>query len=399
MEEKYYPQHKRRLSYAFSAAVTLMLLAGAFFVMILSLNMQGYIKHKHDTKGWYQQNIKDDCHHPFHFEFFASLSEKGHIFDSQSTIRSTLAVILHVTLVLSMNTGYRRIARALTDLENHEFQVTYNNSLIFKRFFFEIFDSYIVIMYLAFYEQDVSKVRSELINVFNVDTFRRLLLEGVIPFITTKIRLRNKFNSSRDLKKNDDVNQGGQSLMEEEAEKEPYEEFDDYIEMIIQFGYVCLFASAYPLAPFVAILANIVELRLDAFKITHVHRRPWTMSVSSIGVWAPLIRCIVWASAITNCMIFCFSSMQMVQYLPGFFTIDQTGEHDLKDGDGWVVVFIVFGIERLLLVAGIILTLAIPDIPEDVRIKEQQKEYINTRMYHLDRSEKRAKRATEEKIS
>mmetsp|Transcript_7433 Transcript_7433/g.9223 ORF Transcript_7433/g.9223 Transcript_7433/m.9223 type:complete len:263 (+) Transcript_7433:83-871(+) len=262
-----------------------------------------------------------------------------------------------------------------------------------------MFDSYIVLMYLAFYEQDVAKVRSELINVFNVDTFRRLLLEGVIPFITTKVRLRNKLHSIRDLKKNDDLNQNQQSVMEEEAEKEPYEEFDDYIEMIIQFGYITLFASAYPLAPFVAIMANFVELRLDAFKITHVHRRPWTMSVSSIGVWASLIRCIVWASAITNCMIFCFTSRQMVQYLPKFFTVDQSGEHDLKDGDGWIVVFIVFGIERLLLVAGIILTLSIPDIPEDVRIKEQQKDYIYTRMYHLDRSEKRAQRNAEEKKS
>ena len=36
---------------------------------------------------------------------------------------------------------------------------------------------------------------------------------------------------------------------------------DDYIEMVIQFGYVSLFASAYPLAAFCAIFANIVEIR------------------------------------------------------------------------------------------------------------------------------------------
>ena len=81
--------------------------------------------------------------------------------------------------------------------------------------------------------------------------------------------------------------------------------------------------------------------------------------------------------------------MQMVQYLPGYFTIDKSGEHDLKDGNGWVVVFIIFGIERLLLVAGVILCLAIPEIPEDVRIKELQKEYIQARMYHLDQSQRR----------
>jgi hypothetical protein len=368
--------------------VTLVLLAGAFFVMILSLNMQGLIKHKHDKQSWYYQTeTEDDCHHPFYFEFFAKLSEQGGIFDASSTLRNTLAVILHVAMVLTMNTCYRGIAQALTDWENHESQVTYNNSFIFKRFFFEAFDAYLVIMYLAFYEQDVTKVRSELVNVFNVDTFRRLLLEGVIPFVSTKIRLRNKKQQNHDSKKNDLSSPDNQSLFEEEVNKEAYEEFDDYIEMIIQLGYICLFASAYPLAPFVAMIANFIEIRLDTFKITHVHRRPTSVRVPGIGVWSSLMKVIVWMSAITNCMIFSFSSQQMVQYLPDYFTIDTEGEHDLKDGNGWIVVFIVFGIERFLLIAGIILCLAIPSVPEDVKVKEQQKDYVHMLMQHVDRAQ------------
>ena len=368
--------------------------------MILSLNMQGYIKHKHDSKSWYSPRQEEPESHPFYFEYFANLSGKGKIFDSEQTIQSTLAVILHVTLVLSMNMGYRYIAELLTDWENHESHVTYSNSLIFKRFFFEAFDAYIVLMYLAFYEQDVNKVRSELINVFNVDTFRRLLLEGVIPFLQTKMRLQLKLygnKSNRDLKKNDFDNDDSQkdikeALLEENVNKDDYEEFDDYIEMIIQLGYICLFASAYSLAPFVAIIANFIEVRLDAFKVTHVHRRPFAYPVPGIGVWLSLIKCIVWMSAITNCMIFCFSSMQMVQFLPHYFNIDDAGEHNLKKENGWVMVFIVFGIERVLLVIGIIVGFFIPSVPEDVRIKEQQKEYIETRMHHVDKFQLSAKK-------
>lgn len=393
MMEKYYPPNKRRLKYCVSALVTLILLSGAFFVMILSLNMQGYIKHKHDSKSWYTPSNQEAESHPFHFEYFANLSGKGRIFDCGSTIQSTLAVILHVTLVLSMNMGYRKVAELLTDWENHESRVTYSNSLIFKRFFFEAFDAYIVLMYLAFYEQDVNKVRSELINVFNVDTFRRLLLEGVIPFIQTKMRLRLKLYSQTKLKTYDSATKKlSNSLFQENVNKDEYEEFDDYIEMIIQFGYICLFASAYPLAPFVAIIANFIELRLDVFKVTHVHRRPFATPVPGIGVWSDLIKCIVWMSAITNCMIFCFSSRQMVQFLPQFFSVDSDGEHNLKDENGWVMVFIVFGIERALLVLGIIICIFVPIVPEDVRVKEQQKEYIETRMHHADRSQKSSKK-------
>jgi hypothetical protein len=45
-----------------------------------------------------------------------------------------------------------------------------------------------------------------------------------------------------------------------------------------------------------------------------------------------------------------------------------------------VVVFIVFGIERLILVLGILLNLAIPDVPEEIIIKEKRKRYIDFRM-------------------
>ena len=72
--------------------------------------------------------------------------------------------------------------------------------------------------------------------------------------------------------------------------------------------------------------------------------------------------------------------MQMIRWLPEYFTVYSKGEHDLKAGDGWVVILIVFGIERLLLVLGILLNLAIPDVPEEITIKEKRKRYIDLRI-------------------
>lgn len=162
----------------------------------------------------------------------------------------------------------------------------------------------------------------------------------------------------------------------EDADKDDYELFDDYIEMIIQMGYITMFASAYPLAPIVAFLANLVEMRLDVFKLTFISKRPRSVPSSNIGTWNMLIKVIVWMSAITNCMIFTFSSMQMVQFFPEYFSIDSNGEHDLKSGSGWVVIFIVFGIERVLLIVGILFSILIPTMPEEVLVKEKRKRYI-----------------------
>lgn len=43
--------------------------------------------------------------------------------------------------------------------------------------------------------------------------------------------------------------------------------FDDYTMSLIQFGYVALFSAAFPLAPLLAMINNLVQTRVDAHKI------------------------------------------------------------------------------------------------------------------------------------
>ena len=42
---------------------------------------------------------------------------------------------------------------------------------------------------------------------------------------------------------------------------------DDVPGQVIEFGYVTLFASAFPLAAAVSVVANFIEVRSDAFRI------------------------------------------------------------------------------------------------------------------------------------
>lgn len=55
--------------------------------------------------------------------------------------------------------------------------------------------------------------------------------------------------------------------------------------MFIQFGYVVLFSSAFPLAAMCALINNIIEIRSDAFKLCTSLQRPFGMRVESIGQW------------------------------------------------------------------------------------------------------------------
>jgi anoctamin-8 len=61
--------------------------------------------------------------------------------------------------------------------------------------------------------------------------------------------------------------------------------FEDYLEMLVQFGYVTLFSSAFPLAALCAFLNNIIEIRSDAFKLCFTLQRPFGERVRDIGTW------------------------------------------------------------------------------------------------------------------
>lgn len=61
--------------------------------------------------------------------------------------------------------------------------------------------------------------------------------------------------------------------------------FQDYQEMFVQFGYVVLFSSAFPLAAMCALINNIIEIRSDAFKLCTGLQRPFGIRVESIGQW------------------------------------------------------------------------------------------------------------------
>jgi len=81
-----------------------------------------------------------------------------------------------------------------------------------------------------------------------------------------------------------------------------YDDFDDQIEMITQYGYVVLFSSQMPLLPLCAVLSNIVESRSDLFKLCFALRRPVPerFSPEVVQAWLPLMAAITWASFVSN---------------------------------------------------------------------------------------------------
>ena len=52
---------------------------------------------------------------------------------------------------------------------------------------------------------------------------------------------------------------------------------------VLQFGFTTIFVAAFPLAPLLALLNNIIEIRLDAAKFVSEIRRPDAVRCKDIG--------------------------------------------------------------------------------------------------------------------
>ena len=91
--------------------------------------------------------------------------------------------------------------------------------------------------------------------------------------------------------------------------------FVEYLQIVLQYGFVSIFVAAFPLAPLLALIANVLELRIDAQKFLQCHRRPVAQQVRSIGIWFKVMQFISYFSMFTNAAIIAFSS----DFIPKMF--------------------------------------------------------------------------------
>lgn len=81
-----------------------------------------------------------------------------------------------------------------------------------------------------------------------------------------------------------------------------------------------------------------------------------------------------------------------MHYFPSFYIQDESGYTDIGHSKGWLVVFVIFGLERLLIFTGLLFMAVIPEVPEDVSDELERRQYI-----HLQEEEERNETARKKK--
>lgn len=263
---------------------------------------------------------------------------------------------------------YGSVSLILTAYENHRTDTEYENALISKTFLFKFVNSYNSLFYIAFvkrFDNDVGgcvqqncnrELQQQLATIFIANIVISNTVEVVIPTLL-------KWHTARQnaVKPGDGVEVKKKTDAEEQFELAPYDgTFNDFDELVIQFGYVTLFVVAFPLAPLAALLNNIVETRVDATKLIKLTRRPEPRGAANIGTWYSVLDIMSIIAVGTNCAIICFET-DLVN--------DLVSREAIK-----VYVFIIA--EHLILLMKFALAYFVPDTPDGLVTHLARQEYI-----------------------
>jgi len=229
-----------------------------------------------------------------------------------------------------MNNKFRIVAKWTTDLENHKTDDDYDYSLFIKRFIFEFTDFQLYLFYIGIYQRHIGLLRVNLVSLFMVDEVRRVVCEVVLPLfmqnkeeIMEKAELKLKRSLSIDTKamnkeKKEEKELQDQIIAEElkELNRDEVELFDDYLEMIMTYGYITLFAAAFPFGAFCTMCFLHIEIRSDLFKLEKLARRPHARKTHTIGTWVFALQALTYGAVFTNILLCCFASDQIDSIFP-----------------------------------------------------------------------------------
>jgi len=282
--------------------------------------------------------------------------------------------IANAITIMLLNTVYQKIAFKLNEWENHRTASEFNNALIFKLFVFYFVNSYTSLYYMAFFKEgtqlwNVSRLQDacnegqivpgvighgctdeltfQLATLLGVNMIVGQTKEVLLPYIISKIQLYRFMKSVGETK--EEVPQ-----WEEDSKLGAFAgTIDEYSEMVIQYGYITLFASAFPLAPLMAVVNNIIEIRTDAFKLLSSTKRPDYLGASDIGVWYDVLEVLGILAVITNCLLIGFS----------FNAISKNFDPTER---AYFTLAIIVCMEHAILFLKYVVATVVPDVPGEV---------------------------------
>uniref|UniRef100_A0AAZ3PYZ0 Anoctamin n=1 Tax=Oncorhynchus tshawytscha TaxID=74940 RepID=A0AAZ3PYZ0_ONCTS len=233
--------------------------------------------------------------------------------EAKASVRMTVtttAIIINLLVVLILDEIYGAIAVWLTKLEVPKTEAEFEERLILKSFLLKSMNTFAPVFYVAFFKGRFAGPPGDYVYLFGhfrmeecappgclielciqlsmIMLGKQLIQNNVFEIVIPKLKKMYRTYKEKD--------KGGEEDEDEEETKRPKQQWDkdfsldpyeglspEYMEMIIQYGFVTIFVASFPLAPLFALLNNVIEIRLDAAKFTTEIRRPDAVRCKDIG--------------------------------------------------------------------------------------------------------------------
>ncbi|CAE7421492.1 Ano5, partial [Symbiodinium microadriaticum] len=306
---------------------------------------------------------------------------------------SIVASCLNSVQIVIFNMIYNWVAYKLTVRENHRTATSFDDSMIAKLFVFQFVNSYASFYFLAFIAPYVARppqldddgpegdyvgecgnadcmvpLSTNLGIIFLMNLTVNNLMEILQPYLSHRKKITAEIAgtvAAENVKKNHQGIQEAAKIMTPPELQYLLEEYDvsmcilkEYAETAVQFGLMTVFVSALPISPFVAMIYNFVEIKVDTWKLLNLYQRPIPKIAEDWGAWQEVFTVIAVISVITNAGLVCFTM--------------QTLDHFKLSTRIWVFVGYQWSCFSLMYLCSIL----IPDKSAEVRIQEQRSEFI-----------------------
>lgn len=292
--------------------------------------------------------------------------------DSTAELFSSIWQLATVVQIQVLNIITAKIALYLNIYENHRTDIEYEDALIAKTFIFQFVNSFAALVYVAFIKPFIpqydscavdclTELADKLFVILAADLLSANIMEVGLPAFEMWYKSREDRNS-------EDYDVSEVSEIQRETYKPVYDvmmgPFEDYAELMIQFGYTSLFVASFPLAVVMSFFSNYVEIRVDAWKLCQLSRRPEPRDASDIGTWRHILEVISIAAVLTNAALITYTS-----------TIMQDQTWSLRHWTFFMLVFVTLLLKQVVEVA-------VDDVPSDVAIQIDRGEFILSKLLY-----------------
>eukprot|EP00658_Telonema_sp_P-2_P033209 TRINITY_DN24422_c0_g1_i2.p1 TRINITY_DN24422_c0_g1~~TRINITY_DN24422_c0_g1_i2.p1 ORF type:complete len:403 (-),score=93.36 TRINITY_DN24422_c0_g1_i2:480-1688(-) len=221
-----------------------------------------------------------------------------------------------------LNFLYEMVAFKLTDWENHRTVQDYENSLIGKQFGFQFINNYGSLLYIAFVKpygehEDLhlwgvsdgcarqrgtddndgtcyEQLEGQLIGIVASKVIVDGVLDILLPWLKGKWK---RYQLSGDMS----LDTRHVDLVEEQLSLNEYtSSLWDFNQLVLTYGFVAMFAVAWPGTVLVIAIYGVVQNWVDCTKLLLTFQRPIPHEQDNIGSWKDIIKILSALGVVTN---------------------------------------------------------------------------------------------------